>query len=183
MMNQKRALTLCLGVFALVFSLSNCGLKQNKGMIKKGATTENKAPDFSLSDDSGAVWTLSEHLGTKISLAFYPKNNSTYCTLQAKNLSTNKDLLKEHGILPIMINNEKSESDRKFKNDNDLDVTILSDPGRKIAKLYASTYPLLVTKRVTILIDEQGMIVGRIEDVTVRDHAQQIIDGFESVKA
>ena len=42
-----------------------------------------KAPDFELPDQNGEVHKLSDYLGKKVILYFYPKDNTAGCTKQA----------------------------------------------------------------------------------------------------
>ena len=55
------------------------------------------APDFSGTAQDGATISLSELKGTRTVLYFYPKDNTSGCTLEAKSLRDGEEALKERG--------------------------------------------------------------------------------------
>lgn len=124
-----------------------------------------KAPDFELMDQNGELRTLSEFLGQKVLLYFYPKDNTPGCTKQAKGYSCLADSFKEKGIVLIGISKDSVKSHKNFETKQELSLILLSDPERqaietydvwKEKKLYGKVNMGVV--RTTYVIDENGMI-------------------------
>ena len=80
-----------------------------------------KAPDFTLCDQSGKTVSLTEFAGKKVVLYFYPKDNTPGCTRQACAFGQNYHEFQERGIVVIGISKDSVESHRKFAEKYDLD--------------------------------------------------------------
>lgn len=156
---------------------------------KKSSLIGTKAPLFSLKDTTGTVQSLDSLLGKKIVLVFYPKDESFLCTKQLCSLRDGYGLLQHHAITVIGISPDSPEKHKKFENKQTLPFLLLSDPDKKVARLYGATHHWLnplswfgLIKRVTILIDQKGIIVDVIKNINVSDHALQIVDAFEKAE-
>lgn len=88
-----------------------------------------KAPDFTLPDKNGELINLSDYLGKKIVLYFYPKDNTPGCTRQACAFAQNYDAFKSNNIVVIGISKDSVASHLKFAQKHDLPFILLSDPG------------------------------------------------------
>ena len=141
-----------------------------------------KAPDFTTTDQNGESFSLSDYLGKKVVLYFYPKDDTPGCTAQACDLRDNMDKLKAEGyeVLGMSIQGEKSH--KKFVDKYDLNFRIGVDESQEIVNLYGvwvekSMYgkKYMGTARVTYLIDEEGIISDVIEKVKTKEHAAQIL--------
>jgi len=137
-----------------------------------------KAPDFTLPDQNGDMHSLSDYLGQKVLLYFYPKDNTPGCTKQAIAYTSLSDEFKEKGIKIIGISKDSVASHKKFEEKQALGITILSDPERKAIlaydvykekKLYGKT--TLGVVRTTYLIDEQGTIIFGNDKVKAAEDA------------
>lgn len=155
-------------------------------MLKIG----DNAPDFFLSDGSGRKHKLSDYLGNKIALYFYPKDDTPGCTKQACSLRDGNSSLIRHNVIVIGISADVEESHRKFSEKYKLPFLLLSDSGHKVCKQYGvwnlkhfmgREFEGIV--RTTFLVNEKGKIVKIIEKPTVEDHATEILGGFESVSS
>lgn len=125
----------------------------------------DKAPDFSLEDKDGNVISLSAFLGKKVVVYFYPKDNTSGCSLQAKKFSENYDKFQELNIPVIGISKDSGSSHAKFIAKYDLPFILLSDPTTQTIQdygvwgektLYGKKY--MGTMRTTFLVDEKGYI-------------------------
>ncbi|MBS1589524.1 MAG: thioredoxin-dependent thiol peroxidase [Bacteroidetes bacterium] len=151
--------------------------------LKKGM----KAPTFSVSDQDGNLVSLSDFLGKKVVLYFYPKDNTPTCTEQACNLRDNIAQLKKAGITVLGISVDSVRKHKNFEQKFSLPFPLLADENHKIVndygvwgekKLYGRVY--LGIYRTTFLIDETGKIFDIITDVKANNHAQQILDCWEN---
>jgi peroxiredoxin Q/BCP len=121
-----------------------------------------RAPDFSLSDQDGAVHTLKDYAAKKLLLYFYPKDNTPGCTKQAIQYSALKERFEGKGITVVGVSKDSIASHKNFETKQRLTITLLSDPERnaieaydvwKEKKNYGKTSMGVV--RTTYLIDEK----------------------------
>lgn len=148
----------------------------------KAVAVGSIAPDFSLPDDQGVMRSLSEFKGKKVALYFYPKDETSGCTSQACSIRDGYKTLSDQGIVILGVSFDSVESHRKFKAHHNLSFILLSDTSKEVAKKYGAVAWFIfyapVPSRKTFLIDEQGKIVKILDDIRVKDHADQIIEGF-----
>ena len=124
-----------------------------------------KAPDFELPDQDGNMHKLSDYIGKKVILYFYPKDNTPGCTKQACGFSERHPQFMEKGAVVIGISKDSVASHQKFAAKYDLPFILLSDPELQAIqaydvwqekKLYGKVSMGVV--RSTYLIDEEGVI-------------------------
>ena len=124
-----------------------------------------KAPEFTLSDKDGTTVSLSDFLGKKVVLYFYPKDNTPGCTRQACAFAAAYEGFKSRDVVVIGISKDSVASHLKFAQKHDLPFILLSDPELQAIqaydvwqekKLYGKVS--LGVVRSTYIIDEQGMI-------------------------
>ena len=144
--------------------------------------TGMKAPDFTLYDQNGAAVTLSDYLGKKVVLYFYPKDNTPGCTRQACAFAQAYDAFRQQDVVVIGVSKDSVASHLKFAQKFDLPFVLLADP-EKIAiqaydvwqekKMCGKTSMGVV--RTTYLIDEQGMIEKVMPKVKPDTNAEEIL--------
>ena len=124
-----------------------------------------KAPLFILPDQSGSHVSLSDFLGKKVVLYFYPKDNTPGCTRQACAFGESYEAFQTKNTVVIGISKDSTASHLRFAEKYHLPFTLLSDPELQAIqaygvwqekKLYGKVSMGVV--RSTYLIDEQGMI-------------------------
>lgn len=151
-------------------------------MLKAGQT----APDFSLKDAKGQTHKLSDYLGKKIVLYFYPKDDTPGCTAEACNLRDNYEALLEKNIIVLGVSFDDSVSHQKFINKYELPFPLLSDTDKKVAELYnamrGSILNFVGAKRITYLINEQQKIIHIFTDVQAKTHTSQIMEILDSAE-
>ena len=125
-----------------------------------------KAPDFELPDQNGKVHKLSDYKGKKVILYFYPKDNTSGCTKQAIGYSENKKKFESKGVVILGISKDSVDSHKRFEEKQNLTITILADPERKVIEAYdvwkeKKNYGKVSmgVVRTTYLIDEKGIII------------------------
>ena len=145
-----------------------------------------KAFDFALEDASGKVVKLSDFLGKKVVIYFYPKDNTPGCTKQACAFKTSYDYFIKNDIVLMGISKDGNKSHENFAKKYDLPFILLSDPDNKIAsiygvvkekKLYGKTYMGVV--RSTFIINEEGYIEKIMEKVKPDTNPKDVIDYLE----
>ena len=144
--------------------------------------TGMKAPDFSLPDKDGNTIRLSDFLGKKVVLYFYPKDNTPGCTRQACAFAASYEQFKTQDIVVIGISKDSAASHLKFAQKYDLPFILLSDPELQTIqaygvwqekKLYGKVSMGVV--RTTYIIDEQGNIEKVMPKVKPDTNAADIL--------
>jgi len=137
------------------------------------------APGFTLKSDSGESISLSDFLGKKVVLYFYPKDGTPGCTQEAKEFRDLAQEFEKEKAVVIGISKDSVQSHQRFKQNNNLPFTLLSDPEGKVLEAYGvwkerSLYgrTFLGTERSTFLIDEEGRVVKVYRNVKPKGHAQ-----------
>src|SRR2546422_1790190 len=97
--------------------------KAAKGDLKVG----QKAPDFTVLDDSGNKVKLSDFKGKKIVLYFYPKDDTPGCTKEACNFRDGIAEIKRVGAVVLGVSTDSVESHKKFKTKFELNFPLLAD--------------------------------------------------------
>lgn len=149
-----------------------------------------KAPDFTLPNQNGEMVSLSDFLGRKVILYFYPKDNTPGCTRQACAFAAANAELEEAGVVVIGISKDSVASHQKFVQKQNLPFILLSDPELQAIeaygvwqekKLYGKVSMGVV--RTTYLIDEQGMIEKVMPKVKPDTNAAEILEYLKQSKA
>ena len=144
--------------------------------------TNQKAPNFTLSDQDGNLISLNDFLGKKIVLYFYPKDNTPGCTRQACAFAAAYEGFRSQDVVVIGISKDSVASHLKFAQKYDLPFILLSDPELQAIqaygvwqekKLYGKVSMGVV--RTTFLIDEQGNIEKVMPKVKPDTNAAEIL--------
>ena len=151
-------------------------------MLEKGI----KAPDFTLLDKNGEQVSLSQFLGKKVVLYFYPRDNTPGCTKQACAFAQSYDAFRERDVVVIGISKDSVASHVKFAEKHQLPFILLSDPELEAIQAYdvwkeKNMYgkKVMGVVRTTYLIDEDGMIVKAFEKVKAADNPQNMLKEVE----
>lgn len=124
-----------------------------------------KAPQFTLPDKNGNMVSLSDFLGKKVVLYFYPKDNTPGCTRQACAFALKNKEIENKNAVVIGISKDSVNSHLKFATKYNLPFVLLSDTELSAIqaygvwqekKLYGKVSMGVV--RTTFLIDEQGTV-------------------------
>ena len=144
-----------------------------------------KAPLFTLSDKDGSSVSLSDFLGKKVVLYFYPKDNTPGCTRQACAFAGLYDEFKKKDIVVIGISKDSVASHQKFAEKYNLPFILLSDPELIAIKAYDVWQEKKMCGKVgmgvvrtTFIIDENGLIEKVMPKVKPDTNAQEILSAL-----
>jgi len=126
----------------------------------------DKAPAFSLEDQTGKKVSLADFKGKRLLVYFYPKADTPSCTKQACSIrDAAKDLAKTN-VAAVGISPDAPDKQKKFDDKYELGFPLLSDADHKVAQaygawgkksMYGKTYEGII--RSSFLIDEKGKIL------------------------
>ena len=141
-----------------------------------------KAPNFTLPDKNGNMVSLSDFLGKKVVLYFYPKDNTPGCTRQACAFALKNKEIENKNAVVIGISKDSVNSHLNFATKHNLPFVLLSDSDLSAIqaygvwqekKLYGKVSMGVV--RTTFLIDEQGNIQAVMPKVKPDTNADEIL--------
>ena len=130
-------------------------------------------------------FSLNNFKGQKVILYFYPKDNTSGCTQEACDFRDNINRLTSFATV-IGVSPDSIKSHLKFKEKQDLNFVLLSDPEHKLAEafnvwveksMYGRKYMGVLRK--TFLIDAEGVITHIFDKVKTAEHYQQIINELD----
>jgi peroxiredoxin Q/BCP len=140
------------------------------------------APAFTLPDADGTEVSLLDHRGRKVIVYFYPAALTPGCTKQACDFTDNLDLLAGAGYDVIGISPDTPEKLARFRDKEQLRVTLLADPDRKVLEQYGAfgekkLYGRTVTGviRSTVVVDVAGRVERALYNVRATGHVAKII--------
>lgn len=141
------------------------------------------APEFSLSDHQGTPVTLQSLRGTWAVLYFYPKDNTSGCTMEAVEFSALLEQFQQLNARVLGISPDSVKSHCKFRESKSLTVTLLSDPNSEVLSRYGawkqkSMYgrEYMGVERSTVLVAPDGMVAFHWAKVKAAGHAQQVLE-------
>ena len=138
------------------------------------------APDFELPGTGGKTYKLSDYRGRKLVLAFYPGDFTAVCTKQFCSYRDQGDRLDQLGADVLGISPQSVESHERFTQEKSLNVPLLADEDKSVAKAYGVLAGPMV-RRAIFVIDEQGII--RHRKVTLVGLSFESVDDLEQAVA
>ena len=140
------------------------------------------APDFTLQDQNGKEVHLSDYLGKKVVLYFYPKDNTPGCTRQACAFAAAYEDFRRQDIAVIGISKDSVASHVKFAEKYNLPFVLLSDPERKAIEPYGVWQEKKMCGKVsmgvvrtTFIIDERGVVTHVMPKVKPDTNAEEVL--------
>ncbi|CAB4706784.1 MAG: thioredoxin-dependent thiol peroxidase [Actinobacteria bacterium] len=139
------------------------------------------APDFTLTDDTGAEVSLSSLRGRKVIVYFYPAAMTPGCTKQACDFTESLDSLQGAGYEVLGISPDKPEKLAKFREKDALTIRLLSDPDKSVMTAYGAygektMYGKVVQGviRSTLVVDEDGKVEVAQYNVKATGHVAKL---------
>lgn len=144
----------------------------------------DKAPEILGVDQNGEPVKLSNYVGKKLVLYFYPKDNTPGCTAQACSLKDNYSQLIAAGYEVVGVSTDSEKSHRSFIEKYQLPFTLIADTNHILSNIfgtwaeksmYGRKYMGMV--RTTFIIDENGTVEKVIlpKEINTKNHAEQIL--------
>lgn len=150
-------------------------------MIDVGAM----APDFSLTDAEGKVWSLADFAGNTLVLYFYPRDDTPGCTVEACEFRDRGPEFAAKGVKVVGISPDSGASHEKFRRKHSLSFLLLSDPERKTLQAYGAYgektmygKKVMGVIRSTFVIDGSGKVVKVFPKVTPAGHADKVLESL-----
>lgn len=136
------------------------------------------APSFNLQDQSGNTHQLADYQGQWLVVYFYPKNDTTGCTIEAKAFRDNYSTIKAMNADVIGVSLDDAESHQAFIKKYDLPFNLLVDAEKQMSKDYGVDGGMAFftyAKRQTFVINPEGIIATHFEEVNPSTHADDVI--------
>lgn len=153
-----------------------------------GPAAGDKVPAFTLALAEGETVSPASLKGKPFLLYFYPKDDTSGCTLEALNFSAAARKFAKLGVTVIGVSKDSLESHDKFRRKHKLTVALASDPDTKTAQafgvwgektLYGRKY--MGMERASFLIDAGGKIVQAWRKVKVPGHVEAVLDAAKAL--
>ena len=146
-----------------------------------------KAPAFSLDGTSGR-WSLRDAAGSPVVIYFYPRDNTPGCTQEGADFAAAYAQFKRAKTQIVGISADSLAAHEKFKQKMQFPFELLSDPDKKVCKLYdviqeKSMYgkKFLGIERSTFLIDGKGVLRHMWRKVKVNGHAAAVLAAVKAL--
>ena len=148
----------------------------------------DKAPAFKLPRDGSGELALSDFKGRKLVLYFYPKDDTSGCTTEAKDFNSLKDDFNKAGADVVGVSPDSVKSHDKFRAKYELDFPLVSDESKAMLEAYGvwvekSMYgrKYMGVERSTFLIGPDGKIIKVWRKVKVPGHTQEVLDDTRKI--
>jgi peroxiredoxin Q/BCP len=142
----------------------------------------DKAPDFTLLNQNGEEVRLSNYLGKKVVLFFYPRDNTPGCTSEACSINENHSQLQNKNVVVFGISPDSAQKHQKFKDKYGFTFDLLVDEDKEVLNLYGvwgekkfMGKTIIGVHRTTFVIDENGVIDHIFRKVKTKTHGEDLV--------
>jgi peroxiredoxin Q/BCP len=118
------------------------------------------APEFELPGTGGKTYRLADYRGGKLVLAFYPGDFTPTCTKQFCSYRDQGERLDGLNATMLGISPQSVDSHERFLQEESLNVPLLADEDKSVARAYGVLAGPLV-RRAIFILDEEGVIGHR----------------------
>jgi len=146
------------------------------------------APAVTLPRDGGGEVSLADFVGKKVVLYFYPKDDTSGCTLEAIEFTAKLPEFAAAGAVVLGVSKDSVKSHDKFRDKHALGLILLSDETGDVAERYGvwgekSMYgrKYMGIDRSTFLVDEQGRLARIWRKVKVPGHVEEVLEAARSL--
>ncbi len=144
----------------------------------------NTAPNFTLPSQEDKAVSLADYKGKWVVLYFYPKDQTSGCTIEAHNFQRDQAKYDAAGAVVLGVSLDTVDSHKAFCTKDNLTFKLLADPDHKAIDAYGvpvmSMDGMHYAKRETFLISPEGKIVKVWPDVKVTTHSEEVLAELES---
>jgi peroxiredoxin Q/BCP len=156
--------------------------------MANGPNEGDKAPAIKLETDGGGTFDLARRKGKATVIYFYPKDDTSGCTLEAIDFTASKAEFDALGVEIVGISPDSVAMHDKFKAKHGLAVTLAADPDHTVLEPYGvwvekSMYgrKYMGVERTTFLIDSKGRIARAWRKVKVPGHVAEVLAAAREV--
>lgn len=157
--------------------------------MAKALKEGDQAPDFDLPTDGDGSFRLGKQRGKAVVVYFYPKDDTSGCTLEAIDFSGRKADFEKAGATIIGISPDSVRDHDKFKAKHDLTISLAADEEKATAEAYGvwiekSMYgrKYMGVDRSTFLVDQKGKLARIWRKVKVEGHVQEVLDAAKALR-
>jgi len=147
----------------------------------------DKAPDFSTTDENGKGVALKDFRGKTVVLYFYPKADTPGCTIEACEFRDTYRQIQKTGVILLGISKDTAASQKKFKDKFKLPFPLLADAEKNISALFGvlkekNMYgkKTIGIARTTFVIGPDGKIQHIFNNVKAQGHAEEVLEYLKS---
>lgn len=172
-------------MYGLLLWLAIWGYRQYQQPSTR-VTVGMRAPEFKLPDADGKMRSLSDWQGKWLILYFYPKDDTPGCTREACQFRDDIQQIRALGAEVVGISVDTVASHAQFAQKHRLSFPILADSNGQVADAYGALFNLVVfqaAKRMTFVIDPQGVVAQMYSNVNPDGHSQAIINDLKRLSA
>ena len=146
------------------------------------------APSVILPNETGQIIDLKNYRPNPIVLFFYPRDNTSGCTKEAKDFTENLNLFNKAKVNVFGISKDSIESHEKFIKKQNLAISLLSDKNGTVCEdfgvwkeksMYGKTY--MGIERSTFIIDGNGLVIKEWRKLKVPGHVNEVLQVIESL--
>ena len=147
------------------------------------ATTPYPAPDVILPNETGDIIDIKDFRPNMVVLFFYPRDNTSGCTREAKDFTENRELFNNLNINVFGISKDSITSHEKFIKKQNLTIPLLSDEAGSVCEdfgvwkeksMYGKIY--MGIERSTFIIDGSGSVTHEWRKVKVANHVAEVLE-------
>ena len=147
------------------------------------ATTPYPAPDVILPNETGDIIDIKDFRPNMVVLFFYPRDNTSGCTREAKDFTENIGLFNNLNINVFGISKDSITSHEKFMKKQNLTIPLLSDEAGSVCEdfgvwkeksMYGKIY--MGIERSTFIIDGSGSVTHEWRKVKVANHVAEVLE-------
>ncbi len=145
-------------------------------------------PDFEAASTAESGFKLSDQLGKKVLIYFYPRDNTPGCTQEGKDFRDHFDQFSTHNTLIVGVSRDSVKVHQGFKSKHEFPFELLSDKEETLCQLFdvikmKNMYGKQVRgiERSTFLIDEKGVLIKEWRKVKVKTHIEEVLQALEEL--
>lgn len=142
---------------------------------------DQPAPDFEAEGTGGRTYSLDDYKGTGVILTFYPGNFTPVCSRQSGSYREDGDRIEALGMPMLGVSPQSVESHEGFVAKHGLQIPMLADKGKHVAKAYKVVGPGGMIRRAIFLIDGEGIV--RYRDVALLGLTSRDVDDLAQAVA
>ena len=152
------------------------------------SNTPYPAPNVILPNEFGKIIDLKNYRPDLIVLFFYPRDNTSSCTKEAKDFTENLKLFNSAKVSVFGVSKDSIESHEKFVKKQDLAISLLSDENGSVCEdfevwkeksMYGKTY--MGIERSTFIIDGKGLVIKEWRKVKVAEHVKEVLQVIDKL--